>query len=79
MQGHGVGKIVVDDVVEIAKKCNKKAVRLDILAKNKAVEKLYTRCGFQFVQEKELFYEDTGLTAYRMFERNLIPRGEKHI
>lgn len=38
----------------------------------KAAEILYTKCGFQFVQEKELFYEDTDLTEYRMFEQNLI-------
>ncbi len=30
-----------------------KAVRLDILGTNTAAERLYTRCGFRFVQAKQ--------------------------
>ena len=37
----------------------------------KAAEHLYKSCGFKFVEAKEMFYEDTGWTEYKMFELNL--------
>ena len=46
-------------------------VRLDILGTNTAAERLYTGCGFRFVQAKDMFYEDTGWTEYKMYERVL--------
>lgn len=41
------------------------------LGSNQAAERLYTKCGFQFVQAKEMFYEDTGWTEYKIYELNL--------
>ena len=43
----------------------------DILSGNDAAERLYTRAGFQFVQAKPMFYEDTGWTEHKMFDLNL--------
>ena len=71
MQGCGVGRSVVEEIFALAKNSGKKAVRLDILSGNVAAEALYTRAGFTFVQEKSMFYEDTGRTNYRMFEREI--------
>ena len=71
MQGKGIGKIVVKNILETARAEQKKAVRLDVLATCSAAERLYTQCGFRFVAAKEMFYEDTGWTEYKMFERNL--------
>ncbi len=59
------------NVLDLARKLGKKSVRLDILGTNYPAEKLYTSMGFRFVQAKEMFYEDTGYTEYRMFELNL--------
>lgn len=70
-QHRGIGKAVVADVLDLARKLGKKSVRLDILGTNYPAEKLYTSMGFRFVQAKEMFYEDTGYTEYRMFELNL--------
>lgn len=42
-----------------------KAVRFDILGTNTAAERLYTRGGFQFVQAKQMYYDDTGWTEYK--------------
>lgn len=70
-QGKGIGKIVVKHILNIARTEHKKAVRLDVLGACKAAEHLYTSCGFQFVEAKEMFYEDTGWTEYKMFELNL--------
>lgn len=71
MQGKGIGKIVVKNILAIAKSENKKAVRLDVLGACKAAERLYLGCGFQFVAAKNMYYEDTGRTEYKMFELNL--------
>ena len=70
-QGKGIGKIVVENILNIAKLENKKAVRLDVLGACKTAEHLYTSCGFHFVEAKDMFYEDTGWTEYKMFELNL--------
>lgn len=68
LQGQGIGKKVVDGVVEIARLNGKRAVRLDVLAGNTPAEKLYTGKGFRFIEAKTMFYEDTGWTEFRMFE-----------
>lgn len=39
--------------------------------KEQAAERLYTCMGFRFVQAKDMFYEDTGWTEYKIFEQNL--------
>lgn len=71
IQGKGIGRILVHEMINLAKKQGMKAIRLDILGGNQVAERLYTGCGFQFVQEKRMFYEDTGWTQYRMYEYNL--------
>lgn len=55
----GIGKKTVEEILRYAKSCGKKAVRLDILGTNTAAERLYTKCGYKFVQIKAMFYEDT--------------------
>ncbi|MDO5444809.1 MAG: GNAT family N-acetyltransferase [Eubacteriales bacterium] len=67
-QGNGIGKRVVQDIIDIAKNENKKTIRLDILDGNIAAERLYTGMGFQYVQSKNMFYEDTGWTSFSMYE-----------
>lgn len=71
LQGEGIGKKIVEEILQYARSQGKKAVRLDILGKNEVAEKLYTKCGFKFVQAKTMFYEDTGWTEYKMYELNL--------
>lgn len=70
IQKKGIGKILIKEVINTAKNQGKKAVRLDILGTNTMAEKLYTSVGFEFVDKKEMFYEDTGWTEYKMFELN---------
>lgn len=70
-QGRGIGTELVSQIISTAENSGKKSVRLDILGTNTAAERLYTKCGFQFVQAKTMYYEDTGWTEYKMFELNL--------
>ena len=37
----------------------------------RAAERLYAGCGFQFVEAKQMFYENTRWTEYKMYELNL--------
>ena len=71
IQGRGCGKALVRGMIDLSRSTGKKTVRLDILSGNDAAERLYTRAGFQFVQAKPMFYEDTGWTEYKMYELNL--------
>ena len=70
-QGQGIGKIVVQYILALAKAKQKKAIRLDVLGVCKPAEKLYRSCGFQFVAAKNMYYDDTGWTEYKLFELNL--------
>lgn len=70
-QGKGIGRLVVQYLIDKGAKEGKKALRLDILKGNTAAETLYKKMGFVFVEEKVMFYEDTGWTEYQLFERPL--------
>lgn len=67
-QGQGIGTRLVNEIISFARSEAKKAIRLDILGTNLSAEKLYTKCGFRFIEAKQLFYEDTGLMEYKMYE-----------
>lgn len=66
--GMGFGKKLVSYAQDLSRSMGRKVIRLDVLKDNLPAEKLYLRCGFSFVTEKQLFYEDTGLVDFRMFE-----------
>ncbi len=70
MQGKGIGKEVVGQIIGLAHANNKKAVRLDIVSTNKIAEKLYKSFGFEFVSENDIYYVDTGHVKYKMYELN---------
>ena len=72
LQGQGLGQKLVQCILQLAQEKGKHVVRLDILGTNKAAEALYTGMGFSFVQAKQMFYEDTGWTEYKMFERSVL-------
>lgn len=68
LHGQRIGTAVVEDILSIARERGIKTVRLDILGGNTAAEQLYLDMGFQFVQAKDMFYEDTGWTEFLMYE-----------
>lgn len=49
----------------------KRVMRLDVVTGNLPAERLYLRHGFCFVEEREVFYPDTGNISVRLFERIL--------
>ena len=66
--GRGFGTKLVTCSADISREMGKKVIRLDVLKGNTPAEKLYLKCGFSFVTEQKIFYEDTGLMDFRMFE-----------
>ncbi len=63
--GKGISKELVEEIKEIARDMNLKAVRLDLIVGNIAAQKLYERAGFSFIEhyvskvkdEEVYFYE----------------------
>lgn len=71
VQGKGFGRELMKNIIAFTTEEEKKALRLDILGTNYMAEGLYRSMGFKFVEAKNMFYEDTGWTEYKMFELNL--------
>jgi len=67
-QGKGIAKKMVEYAIENCKNSGIKAIRLDVLASNKPAQKLYTAMGFIYMNTIQLFYEDTGLTDFLLYE-----------
>lgn len=69
--GLGLAKQMVHEAMDMAKRGGSKVVRLDVLEGNLPAEKLYKRIGFKFVERVQLFYEDTGLCNFDLYEYRL--------
>jgi len=66
--GKGFAKQMVAYAVEMCRRNSVKAIRLDVLQKNIPAAKLYKSCGFRFIESREMYYEDTGLTDFYLYE-----------
>ena len=67
-QGRGIAQKMVQHAVGYCRENGIKAIRLDVLTTNKPAEKLYTKMGFVFVDKIQLFYEDTGIMDFLLYE-----------
>ena len=67
-QGKGVAKQMVSSAIEICGKRLVKAIRLDVLKKNTPAAKLYISMGFQLAASVKMYYEDTGLADFELYE-----------
>jgi len=70
-QKKGIGKQMVASVIEICGKGFIRAIRLDVLKKNIPAAKLYTSMGFRFIDAVKIYYEDTGLADFELYELTL--------
>lgn len=66
--GNGIAKQMVKKVIDIAKENKIKTIRLDVLGGNIPAEKLYIKMGFVYCGVTKMFYEDTGLVDYKLYE-----------
>jgi len=67
-QRKGIARQMVSYAIEKCKNDSIKAIRLDILSNNSPAEKLYTSIGFIDVGAVKMFYEDTGLADFNLYE-----------
>ena len=67
-QKKGMAKKMVKYCMEYCKENNIKAIRLDVLNQNVPAHHLYTKMGFAYIDKIQLFYEDTGLTDFVLYE-----------
>jgi len=70
-QGKGIARGMVSAAIETGKNNSIKAIRLDVLKKNLPAEKLYTSMGFRLVDTVKIYYEDTGLADFQLYEFSL--------
>lgn len=67
-QRQGLAKQMIEHAARAASKAGQKAIRLDVLAKNLPAKKFYETIGFRYCGMLELYYADTGLTEFYLYE-----------
>ena len=67
-QRRGAAKEMVAYAIDKSRKNGMKAIRLDVLAENKPAHILYASMGFINIGTIKLYYEDTGLTEFALYE-----------
>ncbi len=67
----GLGSAMVQFAIRLAKESGQKVMRLDVLTGNVPAEKLYPKHGFQMLGVISMFYEDTGWTEFKLYEKNI--------
>lgn len=72
IQRKGYAAFLVQEAIRIAKERDQKAIRLDVLGGNLPAQRLYEKAGFNYMGTLQLFYEDTGLTDFLMYELVLV-------
>lgn len=68
VQGKGKGKRMLQFVIDAARREKQKVIRLDVLMGNLPADRLYESMGFICRGKIALFYEDTGLTDFKLYE-----------
>lgn len=67
-RGNGLAKALATFAIEYAGINHFKAIRIDVYGVNEVAKNLYPSVGFKLVDTVELYYEDTGLAEYLMYE-----------
>jgi len=67
-QKQGIGKRMIRESINIAKREKKKAVRLDALASNTPAHQMYVSLGFEYRGKQHLYADNTGWTDFLFFE-----------
>ena len=68
-QGKGVGGNMLEAALEIAKKKEKKALRLDALKSNLPARRMYEKAGFSYRGTQVLFAGNTGWVDFMYYEK----------
>lgn len=66
--GRGYARQMVLHALDYARSCSQLTVRLDVLGTTKSAQELYKSIGFEHICTLDMFYEDTGVTSFELFE-----------
>ena len=64
----GYAGALVKKAIDVAHETGMKAIRLDVIEGNVPAERLYESFGFRYLTSIRMYYEDTGLTDFRLYE-----------
>ncbi|WMC92588.1 GNAT family N-acetyltransferase [Kineothrix sp. MB12-C1] len=67
----GVGKALMDFIIQYSKDTKIKAIRLDVYEKNIPAIHLYKKCGFQYIDTVDLGYSAYGLDKFELYQKIL--------
>ena len=67
-RGKGYAKEMVRFVVDRARENRQRAIRLDVLQRNRPARALYSGMGFRYCHTLRMFYEDVGWAAFDLYE-----------
>lgn len=70
-RGKHLGAELVAHAIERARELGKRVIHLDVVPGNLAASRIYLAAGFEFVGTYEIFYEDTGVMPFDMYEYDL--------
>lgn len=67
-RGRGLGLQMVQQAIRLAREEGKRVIHLDVIPGNLAASRIYLQAGFGLVGTFKIFYEDTGLADFEMYE-----------
>jgi len=70
-KGRGLGRELMEFILEYSAAQGMKAVRLDVYGKNTPAITLYKKCGFQYIDTVDLGYGEYGLNAFELYQKLL--------
>lgn len=70
-QKQGMGNVIIQEAISLAREKGQKAIRLDSMASNTPAHHMYRKIGFQQRGQKGLYTENTGWTEFYFFELEL--------
>ena len=68
MRGRRLGEQLVREAIRLARAAGKRVIHLDVMPGNLAASRVYLAAGFNLVGTFQIFYEDTGLADFEMYE-----------
>ena len=71
LQGQGIGKAMMQGIIDMTRREGKKAIRLDLIDFNRTTGKVYEKFGFCKCAELKLYYPEVGWQLFHMYERVL--------
>lgn len=67
-RGQHVGSELVREAIRLAREAGKRVMHLDVVPGNQAASRIYEAEGFVHACTHQVFYEDTGLMDFDMYE-----------